>query len=102
MNQRLGIAGALLGDPETLMFDEPINGLDPEGILWIRNLMKSLASEGRTVLPLEPPHERDGPDRRSPARDRPGAASSPMPAPTSSSTATRPRASGSGRCSRAS
>ena len=50
MNQRLGIAAALLGDPETLMFDEPINGLDPDGILWIRNLMKSLASEGRTVF----------------------------------------------------
>jgi ABC-2 type transport system ATP-binding protein len=50
MNQRLGIAGALLGDPETLIFDEPINGLDPEGILWIRNLMKSLASQGRTVF----------------------------------------------------
>ena len=50
MNQRLGIAAALLGDPETVMFDEPINGLDPEGILWIRNLMKSLASQGRTVF----------------------------------------------------
>ena len=50
MNQRLGIAAALLGDPETVMFDEPINGLDPEGILWIRNLMKSLAAEGRTVF----------------------------------------------------
>jgi ABC-2 type transport system ATP-binding protein len=50
MSQRLGIAAALLGDPETLIFDEPINGLDPEGILWIRNLMKSLASEGRTVF----------------------------------------------------
>jgi ABC-2 type transport system ATP-binding protein len=50
MNQRLGIAAALLGDPETLIFDEPINGLDPEGILWIRNLMKSLAGEGRTVF----------------------------------------------------
>jgi ABC-2 type transport system ATP-binding protein len=50
MNQRLGIAAALIGDPETVMFDEPINGLDPEGILWIRNLMKSLASEGRTVF----------------------------------------------------
>ncbi|MCU1496870.1 MAG: transporter ATP-binding protein [Acidimicrobiales bacterium] len=50
MNQRLGIASALLGDPETLIFDEPINGLDPDGILWIRNLMKSLASEGRTVF----------------------------------------------------
>jgi ABC-2 type transport system ATP-binding protein len=50
MNQRLGIAAALLGDPETVMFDEPINGLDPEGILWIRNFMKGLASEGRTVF----------------------------------------------------
>jgi ABC-2 type transport system ATP-binding protein len=50
MNQRLGIAAALLGDPGTVMFDEPINGLDPDGILWIRNLMKSLASEGRTVF----------------------------------------------------
>lgn len=50
MSQRLGIAGALLGNPRTLMFDEPINGLDPEGILWIRNLMKSLASDGRTVF----------------------------------------------------
>jgi ABC-2 type transport system ATP-binding protein len=50
MNQRLGIAAALLGDPETVMFDEPINGLDPEGIVWIRNLMKSLAIEGRTVF----------------------------------------------------
>jgi ABC-2 type transport system ATP-binding protein len=50
MNQRLGIASALLGDPETLIFDEPINGLDPDGILWIRNLMRSLASEGRTVF----------------------------------------------------
>ena len=50
MNQRLGIAAALLGDPETLMFDEPINGLDPDGILWIRNLLKSLAAQGRTVF----------------------------------------------------
>jgi len=50
MRQRLGIAAALLGDPRNLMFDEPVNGLDPEGILWIRNLMKSLAAEGRTVL----------------------------------------------------
>jgi ABC-2 type transport system ATP-binding protein len=50
MGQRLGIAGALLGDPSILMFDEPVNGLDPEGILWIRNLMKALASEGRTVF----------------------------------------------------
>jgi ABC-2 type transport system ATP-binding protein len=50
MNQRLGIAAALLGDPETVLFDEPINGLDPDGILWIRNLMKSLAAQGRTVF----------------------------------------------------
>lgn len=50
MGQRLGIAGALLGDPGTLIFDEPINGLDPEGILWVRHLLRSLAGEGRTVL----------------------------------------------------
>jgi ABC-2 type transport system ATP-binding protein len=50
MNQRLGIASALLGDPKVLMFDEPVNGLDPEGIRWIRNLMKALAAEGRTVF----------------------------------------------------
>ncbi len=50
MGQRLGIASALLGDPEIVMFDEPVNGLDPEGILWIRNLMKRLAGEGRTVF----------------------------------------------------
>ena len=50
MSQRLGIAGTLLGDPKILMFDEPVNGLDPEGILWIRNFMKALAAEGRTVF----------------------------------------------------
>ncbi|GMA84931.1 hypothetical protein GCM10025868_01810 [Angustibacter aerolatus] len=50
MSQRLGIAAAMLGDPEVLMFDEPVNGLDPEGILWIRNFMKALAAEGRTVF----------------------------------------------------
>ncbi|RLU99151.1 export ABC transporter ATP-binding protein [Streptomyces griseocarneus] len=50
MGQRLGIAGALLGDPQILMFDEPVNGLDPEGIHWIRNLMKNLATQGRTVF----------------------------------------------------
>jgi ABC-2 type transport system ATP-binding protein len=50
MAQRLGIAAALLGDPPVLLFDEPVNGLDPEGVRWIRNLMKSLADDGRTVL----------------------------------------------------
>jgi ABC-2 type transport system ATP-binding protein len=50
MGQRLGIASALLGDPRTVMFDEPVNGLDPEGILWVRNLLRQLASEGRTVF----------------------------------------------------
>jgi ABC-2 type transport system ATP-binding protein len=50
MGQRLGIAAALLGDPAVLLFDEPVNGLDPEGIRWIRELLKSLAAEGRTVF----------------------------------------------------
>jgi len=50
MGQRLGIASALLGDPDTLILDEPVNGLDPEGIRWIRNLLRGLAAEGRTVF----------------------------------------------------
>jgi ABC-2 type transport system ATP-binding protein len=50
MAQRLGIAAALLGDPGVLLFDEPVNGLDPEGVRWIRDLMRGLASEGRTVF----------------------------------------------------
>jgi ABC-2 type transport system ATP-binding protein len=50
MRQRLGIAAALLGDPPVLLFDEPVNGLDPEGVIWIRTLLKSLASQGRTVF----------------------------------------------------
>lgn len=50
MSQRIGIAAAMLGDPEILMFDEPVNGLDPEGIVWIRTFMRSLAARGRTVF----------------------------------------------------
>jgi ABC-2 type transport system ATP-binding protein len=50
MGQRLGIATALLGDPATVMLDEPVNGLDPEGVHWMRNLLKQLAAEGRTVF----------------------------------------------------
>ncbi|TDE24988.1 ATP-binding cassette domain-containing protein [Nonomuraea mesophila] len=50
MSQRLGIAAALLGDPEVVMFDEPVNGLDPDGVRWVRGLMRSLADEGRTVF----------------------------------------------------
>jgi ABC-2 type transport system ATP-binding protein len=50
MGQRLGIAGALLGNPQTLILDEPVNGLDPEGVLWVRELTRYLAKEGRTVF----------------------------------------------------
>jgi ABC-2 type transport system ATP-binding protein len=50
MGQRLGIAGALLGDPSTLVLDEPINGLDPDGVIWVRRLLRALAAEGRTVF----------------------------------------------------
>ena len=74
MGQRLGIAAALLGDPAILMFDEPVNGLDPEGILWIRNLMKAAGRRGAHGLRLQPPDVGDGAHRRPPDRDRPGQA----------------------------
>ena len=70
MGHRLGVAAALLGDPATVVLDEPANGLDPEGIRWIRNLLKGLAAEGRTVFLLIASDERDGADGRPPDRDR--------------------------------
>jgi ABC-type Na+ transport system ATPase subunit NatA len=63
MRQRLGIAAALLGDPPVLMLDEPFNGMDPEGIIWMRGFLASLAAEGRAVLarsPLTPGATRSG------------------------------------------
>ena len=74
MGQRLGIASALLGDPGVLLFDEPVNGLDPEGIRWVRHLLRDLAARGAHRLRLEPPHQRNGPDRRPAGGDRPGQA----------------------------
>ena len=74
MGQRLGIASALLGDPATVVLDEPVNGLDPEGVLWIRNLLKGLAARGPYRVRLLPPDERNGAHRRAPDRCRRGAA----------------------------
>ena len=72
MSQRLGIAAALLGDPEVLLFDEPVNGLDPEGIRWIRDFFRSLANEGRTVFVSSHLMSEMAVDRRSNHRDRTG------------------------------
>ena len=74
MGQRLGIATALLGDPGTLLLDEPVNGLDPEGIQWIRQLLRDPRRRGPIGAGLESPDERDGPHRRPADRRRQGSA----------------------------
>ena len=74
MSQRLGIAAALLGDPATVVLDEPVNGLDVEGIRWIRALLQRPGRPGQDRLRLLAPDERDRADRHAPDRHRPGPA----------------------------
>ena len=80
MGQRLGVAAALLGQPQTVVLDEPVNGLDPDGVRWIRLLLKSLAAEGRHGVRVLPPDERDGADRDPAGRAGPRQAHQPEPA----------------------
>ena len=74
MGQRLGVAAALLGDPRTVVLDEPVNGLDPEGVLWIRHLLKIAGRRGPDRVHLLAPDERDGADRAAPDHRGAGAA----------------------------
>ena len=74
MGQRLGVASALLGNPKTVVLDEPVNGLDPEGVRWMRTMLKHLAADGHTVLVSSPPDERDGANRNTCGGHRPGSA----------------------------
>ena len=71
MGQRLGVASALLGNPQTVVLDEPVNGLDPEGVRWMRTMLKDLAAEGHTVFVSSHLIERDGPNSNPPGRHRP-------------------------------
>ena len=71
MRQRLGIAAALLGDPPVLMLDEPFNGMDPEGIVWMRGFLRSLAADGPGRAGVQPPDERTAGHRRPPGDRRP-------------------------------
>jgi ABC-2 type transport system ATP-binding protein len=80
MRQRLGLAGALLGDPPVLLLDEPANGLDPAGMAWLRGLLRDLADEGRTILVSSHHPERGRPDRRLGGDDQPRPAAVRRPA----------------------
>ena len=90
MGQRLGVAAALLGQPQTVVLDEPVNGLDPDGVRWIRLLLKSLAAEGRHGFRLLAPDERDGADGHPAGGAGPRPAHQPRPA-SRISPATPPR-----------
>ena len=94
MGQRLGIAAALLGDPPVVVLDEPVNGLDPEGIRWMRTLARQLADRGPHGPRLQPPDVGDGADRRPPARRSAAAGCSPTARWPSSSPTTPPPTSG--------